>query len=306
MTQPSVNELRRILVESGKYTQEQADNIKGKSKLSELVLELGADNDVPAIAAIFDSLELETSKVVKEAVDKVFEDKQEENDIPTRLDAGWQDYVLAQFKPEELDNGYPKIIGLRRVAQKLIGPIISSLPTLLNTVVDERNPSGRTSCIYEITFAPHDTIDFSIKYGAAASAWIGNTDDDFAAFTEAIAEVRAESRALRKALNLNIVSQEETTTKNVKEIVQALQTREVEKSGDWQEDDSISVSQELMIKKTTERLGVDLGKLLTKENLGELNELTKKQAIRLIDLLNQYQNSSKESVAIPEEIKKAS
>jgi hypothetical protein len=300
MTQPSVNELRRILVESGKYTQEQADAIKGKSKLSELVLELGVDNDVPAIAAIFDSLEPE---VKCEASDSAVEETQEENK-PTRLDEGWQDYVLSQFKPEELDNGYPKIVGLRRVAQRLIGPIISSLPTQLNTIVDERNPSGRTNCIYEIIFdAFHGN---TIKYGAAASSWIGNTDDDFAAFTEAIAEVRAESRALRKALNLNIVSQEETTTKNVKEIVQALQTREVEKSGDWQEDDSISVSQELMIKKTTERLGVDLGKLLTKENLGELNELTKKQAIRLIDLLNQYQNSSKESVAIPEEIKKVS
>lgn len=294
MTQPSVNELRKILVNSGKFTKEEVETIKGKSKLSELVLALEGVDEID-VTRIFDEVKVE-AETSSEAGEKV-----EDDNTPTSQSPDWQDYVLAQFTEKELDGGYPNLVGLRRVARKLVGPIVSSVPKTLTTIVDERNPSGRTTCVYEIVFSGYGE---EIRYGSAASASALNTDDEYAAFPEAIAESRAESRTLRKALNLKIVSKDELTDKKTGELVKALAIKETERSGNWSEEDPISVPQEIMVNKLTERLGIDLGKFLKKENLGELSMLKKSEATRLIDLLNKYTSNNKESIVIPNEIKK--
>src|SRR5688500_7434881 len=43
---------------------------------------------------------------------------------PRMEDPEWTDWVMAQFEPEELDEGLPKVDGLRRLVRKLIGPIL--------------------------------------------------------------------------------------------------------------------------------------------------------------------------------------
>ncbi len=299
MKTSSVDELRSILVKSGKFTQEQADSIKGKTKLTKEVMALEKNEDIE-INNLFDNAEIEEN-IPKDNV----EVEEKTNPIPEKFSQGWQKFVLSQFRAEELDEGYPKLPGLRRVAQQLIGRIISSLPTQITTIVDERNTTGRSNCIYEIVF--EDAFGEKIKFGSAASSWAGNTDDEFSVFTEAIAESRAEARTLRKALNLNIVSKDELTSKNIKEVIQSLNTKEKERDGSWSEDGEISTSQKFMIPKTCDRLGIDLNKLLSKEMLAtDINNLTKKEATTLIELLNKYQSSGKESIEIPVEIKKVS
>ena len=45
--------------------------------------------------------------------------------IPPKMDdPKWTDWVLSQFEPSELEEGLPKVDGLRRLTRKLIGPIL--------------------------------------------------------------------------------------------------------------------------------------------------------------------------------------
>lgn len=297
MKNPSVDDLRAVLVRSGKYTQEQADAIKGKTKLTEAVLAL-ENTEENQISSFFDDVEVES------VVNTPKQKESEQKVIPSKLAPEWQDYVLSQFVSSELEDGkYPNLVGLRRVSQILLGEIVDSLPTQLNTIVDERNKTGYSVCVYKVVF----DNGFGIKsFSAAASASANNTDDEYSVFPEAIAESRAEARAIRKALNLKIVSKDELTSKNIKEVISSLNTREIERSGAWLEDDGISTSQKLMIGKTADRLGIDLQKLLEKEKLTSIDVLSKKEAANLIELLNKYQSSGKESIEIPVEIKKVS
>lgn len=292
----SVSDLRKILVDSGKYTQEQADNIKGKSKLSELVL--GLNDEEGQITKMFEEAEVE-SEVTDLDVKQV-------EKVPSKLSPAWQEYVLKQFEPNELEDGkYPLLVGLRRVAEKLLGTIVSSYPREVKTSVDDRNPTGYTTCVYEVQFQDRFDDTLVYRFGGAASAHRNNTDDEYSVFPEAIAEARAEARTLRKALNLRVVSKDEITSKNIKDVISNLESKESERNGQWDEDAEISTSQKMVIDKTASRLGIDISKLLVQESLNpDINEISKKDAAKVIDLLNKYQSSSKESIVIPVEIKR--
>lgn len=299
----SVDELRQILVNSGKFTQEQADSIKGKSKLSQAVLALTGENE-ESVSVLFDDVEIESELTSGQNTDETLSRKMP----PNRLSPEWQDYVLSQFVESELEENdsrtkYPTLVGLRRVAEKLLGEIVVSEPTKLETVIDDRNRTGYSVCVYRIAF--DNGVDPKKVFGGAASASSNNTDDEYSVFPEAIAESRAEARALRKALNLKIVSKDELTSKDIKKVVAEINRKEVEKDGNWTEDDEISTIQKMTIEKTCARMNIDPVKLLSQESLGnDVNLLTKKQGANLIELLNKYSSNSKESVVIPQEIKK--
>jgi hypothetical protein len=126
--------------------------------------------------------------------------------VPDMTDPGWTEYVMKQFEEHEFYDGYPVVDGLRRVAAKLLGPIISSksktvqAPTATNglhaTVEwelvflwmrdDELGPHQRTFC---------DVSDVSNL----------NTESPFCLHAAACAATKAEGRALRKALMLSRV-----------------------------------------------------------------------------------------------------
>src|SRR4051794_38377276 len=45
--------------------------------------------------------------------------------IPPRIyEVGWNDYVMGEFQENEVEDGRPKVNGLRRLTRKLIGPIL--------------------------------------------------------------------------------------------------------------------------------------------------------------------------------------
>lgn len=138
---------------------------------------------------------------------------------PTMSDPAWSEYVMSQFDEAELDaEGCPRVHGLRRVARKLLGPILRSCATVVQTPVHAH--AGREG--FEPTVVMHElsilwTRPEDIKGGAAfpvhfsevADVWAGNCDPRFGVYMTALAATRAEGRTFRKALQLNKVAAEE-------------------------------------------------------------------------------------------------
>jgi hypothetical protein len=60
---------------------------------------------------------------------KEYEDR-EEDIQPDMHDSAWSDYVIRQFEPDEMYNGLPTTDGCRRIVNKLLGPIVESVPII--------------------------------------------------------------------------------------------------------------------------------------------------------------------------------
>lgn len=117
----------------------------------------------------------------------------------------WQDYVLGQFDKKELIEGYPTVGGLRRVAEKILGNFIHGET---NVVQAPSENCGTAVVEYRVSFQKNKNAPV-VTFSSAADANYDNTDKGFRCYLTAIAETRAEARALRKALKINKVAYEE-------------------------------------------------------------------------------------------------
>lgn len=291
----SVSELRKMLIESGKYTEEQAEAIKGKSNLVKAVLEITGDSEKDEQEDdVFSKL---LSSVEKPDAWTNIEDKEiEPKTGPDYNSVAWHDYAMSHFDESEKDDGYPTLYGLRRVAELLLGSIIQSGPTQLMPPTSETAP-GRSSCVYTVVF---DWQDSGIEraFSAAGGAYSGNTDESYCIYPEAIAESRAEARALRKALKLKTMAAEEAP-KNKRQSV------EVEKvtTPEWNADEPITSVQQMFITQKCKEMEIDLTKFVETIGKKQLGELTKGEGKTSIELLNKYQNKTKDRIEIPVELK---
>lgn len=157
-----------------------------------------------------------------------FEESATTSRVETKQDAlpqygsqEWQSYVLSQIKPSEQIDGFPRCFGLRRVAQDLLGPIVSSKPTTLSVIPQMTAndvPTRAVTVLYEITF--DWTLDRSIwvdpsnpiinyRTFGAVSDCVEDINTAWGRNPAASADTKAESRALKKALCINILSAEE-------------------------------------------------------------------------------------------------
>ncbi len=125
--------------------------------------------------------------------------------IPDFYSPEWSDYALSQLAPNEMDGaGNPTTDGLRRLVGKLIGPVVRSETTLVGSPSESNN--YRASVVVHLEILDHHLAEeeYHIKLvSGAADAGADNIDGaPFQKFPTAIAETRAEGRALRKALGL--------------------------------------------------------------------------------------------------------
>ena len=138
---------------------------------------------------------------------------------PDNLSPEWNKYVMGLFQANELIDGNPLTAGLRRVAELLIGEIISSKPTDVK-LIQTTDPIGRAVVTYEVQFLVKNGDKEYIKtYADVSDVWAGNTDDLFAVHGPATASTKAEGRALRKALKIRAVAAEELCKKDVSKIL---------------------------------------------------------------------------------------
>jgi hypothetical protein len=222
-----------------------------------------------------------------------------EEEGPSQLSPEWHDYVMTKFTSGELIeiNGdkYPNCYGLRRVVELLIGKIVDSRPVNMIISPDSTsNNPGRVTVVYEIVVRSHETGE-TIRYGDIAEVFSINTDDLFMAYPGATAATRAEGRCLRKLLKVRCVAAEELTRnkdvgKAVRDMIKTSPT-----NGSYQEEDPISGAQTTLLTNKCKEMNIDVLKFI---NIGEktyakLNDVSKKTAINMIKLLNDYQNNSK-------------
>ena len=203
---------------------------------------------------------------------------------PSRTSLEWNDYILSQFDESEMFQGNPTLDGLRRIAEHLIGDIVSSTTSVIQCPCPENEK--RATAICKIVFK-NDTslIEFM---GAADSCW-QNTDKVYRNYPVALAENRAEARALRKALRLKVVSAEEVSEAANNDNDQSLPTLEC--------NDKITQNQinflEILSNLSGRGLNINIEAMVKDKypNCKNLKELTHSEALVLIETLSNYQKN---------------
>lgn len=281
--------------------------LKGKAAFVEAAKNLGINpDDIAGETELVGSLakaELESEEApLSPDIDPIVET----NKPPKRSSAEWHDYVFSQFTSNELFNDLPTINGLRRLSLLLLGePIFSGCVDLKVFPGSGPNDPGRATCVYEVTYGNGHA---QCSYRGVGGSFVGNTNDEYAAFPESIAETRAESRALRKALGLNVNSAEEITQKNTASVISDFVT---ESTGEYKDESGITPSQVRIITKMCDDLKVDVLKFINKKfftglspepQFKSIDDVPRAVAGSMIAELNKYQTQTDVSKDIPKEI----
>jgi hypothetical protein len=232
---------------------------------------------------VFEDTELESpvSKERHSIQDKIVLDG------PGRTSPDWNDYVMSLFEDDEMFQKRPTCAGLRRVAELIMGPLISSKPTQVfpPTTSDE---IGRATVVWEVVFTTGQL------FADVADCWEGNTDDAFCVFNTATAATRAESRALRKALGIKTASSEEMTSKNTASIVKELSGKKPNSTTEGEYDNSgrMTDPQANFIDVKAKQLDINVAEFF--KNVFTINvnrKVDKRQASDGIEKLNEYQQN---------------
>jgi hypothetical protein len=282
----TADELRSVLVTNHGYTEQQASKVVGKTNLIYEIkkLEGTVNTTTEPEDTLLNSIELELDKpdeasVVIETINK------EQKNIPSYNSADWSDYILSLISQDEFDNGNPKVAGLQRVAQLVLGDIVYSGPVQVFPATDS-NDYGRATVLYEIQimwkldipqYLHTDTSPIRLKtFRAVADGYEGNINGDrFKPFPVQIAETRALGRALRRALNLkNVVSAEELS--GVEMVVPV--------TSEYNSEEPMSAVQSGFLKNKCAQLKVDFDKFVPKDS-------KKSDAAALIKKLSDYQTA---------------
>lgn len=202
----------------------------------------------------------------------------------TPNDLEWTDHVLNLLNEDEKISGNPTTDGLRRIFETVLNcTIIEASPSVVQSpdLANER----RATVVYSLSYVLNDqSLPEQIKYrtvSAAADVYWGNCDKVFRNHPVAVAETRAEGRALRKALKLRKVVTADEIAKEV-----------VDHSTDT--NNTINTSQLNFFDVFGKRLNVNIKKLL--ENLAidhsNIYNISYDDAVRTITTLSNFQQNN--------------
>lgn len=176
-------------------------------------LEIEIQDDGINIPEVFEEEVVEKPSTIDNVVYKEVDFEENIKDLPpTIFDEGWSEYVISLLRDREIYNGYPKCIGLRRLVQLLVGPIVNKE---IKSIVAPTNDNQTATIIVSITCNVKNRQHpaYSNKVVMESSIADANTDNNkdfpYSTHMSPIAERRAESRCYRNLLNLDIASAEE-------------------------------------------------------------------------------------------------
>jgi hypothetical protein len=228
--------------------------------------------------------------VKKEKTEKVEEVKADVVDkkIPKTTDLEWTDYVLSLLSEDEKISGNPTTDGLRRIFEIALNcrVVVSSSKVVQSP--DPNNEKRATvvhSVVYLLNDASPDRPEFNtVSVDGAADVYWGNCDKVYRNHPVAVAETRAEGRALRRALKLRkVVAAEELA-------------KEIEDNPDNSSVSKISNNQINFIDVMAQRLNINVVKLFNNNQLPTDNvySVSHDDAVNIIRLLSKYQQNISE------------
>lgn len=204
--------------------------------------------------------------------------------IPEIGSKEWTEFILSELDPTELINKKPKCSGIRRMVEKYIGPIIES------RIVNCFPPvNGVATIVYgvKILLTNPKYPGFAVGQITAediADSSVSNTPAPYNKFLSAVAATRAESRALRKVLKINVISAEEGD--------------DLEKLGEtesFEPQDKISEEQINFLDMICSRCDISTLDFINsgKDNFKSINDITHSQAASMLQYLNDIQRTEK-------------
>jgi hypothetical protein len=206
--------------------------------------------------------------------------------IPVYNSPEWNEYVLKQFLPDELVQGNPTADGLRRVTEKLLGPIVSSMAQVIESASTENNNRATVQYNVQVLWKLNDDrFDTIVMCTEVADVYSGNTEAPYHLHPSSTAATRAEARALRKLLRLKKVVAAEELAGNV---AQEDTTKET-----WNPVELIDQNQIAMLNLVCKRYDINLHKYI---NMGtnkydSIREIPLDVARKMTAHINKYQNS---------------
>jgi hypothetical protein len=137
--------------------------------------------------------------------------------VPSPHDLEWTDYVLTLLSDDEKIAGNPTTDGLRRIFEVALN---CRLMSSTSTVAQSPSPDNekRATVVHSLTYRLNpdkpDPEGFNIQtVDGSADVYWGNCDKIYRNHPVAVAETRAEGRALRRALKLRkVVAAEEISS----------------------------------------------------------------------------------------------
>lgn len=215
---------------------------------------------------------------------KKAEEVKEEKNIVTPNDLGWTDYVLDLLTDDEKIKGNPTTDGLRRIFEIALDCVVIDSVSEVCQSPDPNN-GQRATVVHSLTYVLNDSkVDSAIKtrtVNGAADVFWGNCDKIFRNHPVAVAETRAEGRALRRGLKLRKVVAAEELSDEIEDI-------------DGHNVSKISTNQVNFVDVLSKRLNINVFKLLESLDISFDNvyNIRHEEAVNLIRELNTYQQNT--------------
>jgi hypothetical protein len=198
-------------------------------------------------------------------------------------DLEWTDHVLSLLTDDEKISGNPTTDGLRRIFEIALNCIVIQATS---DVVQSPEPNNekRATVVHTISYVLKD-LDPTLEefkcrsISGSADVYWGNCDKIYRNHPVAVAETRAEGRALRRALKLRKVVAAEEIVENI------------EDHPDQNSVSKITNNQINFIDVIAKRLNISVTALLKSNNLESVNiyALSHEDAVKIIRLLSSYQ-----------------
>jgi hypothetical protein len=202
----------------------------------------------------------------------------------TISDPGWSDYVISQLMEDEKIAGNPTTDGLRRIFETVLNCKILAATSRVVQAPEPSNEKRATVC-HSITYRLNpDEVDtngiYMVTVDGSADVYWGNCDKIFRNHPVAVAETRAEGRALRRALRLKKVVAEELAN-NIEDNVDGVSANK------------ISSNQINFIDVISKRLNINVKSLLQQLDIScdSIYNIEHEQAVLCIQKLNFYQQN---------------
>ena len=204
----------------------------------------------------------------------------------TPNDIEWTDHVLSLLSDDEKIQGNPTTDGLRRIFEIALNCSVISAESQVAqspSVDNERRATVVHTLSYILNDSdPNDQTKYRTVSGAADVYW-GNCDKIYRNHPVAVAETRAEGRALRRALKLRKVVAAEELAKDI-------DTNHLEENNIGK----INSTQINFFEVFGKRLNINIHKLLEKLAIDNKNvyNISYDDAVKTITTLSSYQQSN--------------